>query len=769
MEQKQAIADRLKQSNNILVTVSNNPSVDQLSACIGLTLALNKLGKHATAVFSGNVPSTLEFLQPDKTLEKNTDSLRDFIIALDKAKADKLRYKVEDKVVKIFITPYKTSISEKDLDFSQGDFNVDAVIALGVHQQNELDQAITAHGRILHDAVVATVNVKPGGELGTINWLDTTASSLSELTVQLIDLVDKQVMDGQMATALLTGIVAETNRFSNEKTTPAVMSASAELMGFGANPMLVATKLQEPVAPPPPPPAPVATPAHDAGAKLQGEQGNPESHTDDGTLEIAHQPHEEPWNPEADKPVEEHSDQSQPAPEHHDEEHRKEQPAALPTPESEHKPEEEIKPEPMPAAPAYEPSLELPKVEPEVPQIHIDEHGSLHGLEGVNNHQGEPMVGGNTDPNKHMASNHMILQPPAGGQMSGMSGLGMSDDEVSTDPLSLSTPGSGFQSGNGFGGSPAASANIAAPEMPFLPPSMQPGGGVSPGTLPVPPASADDQTDDQAGDQDAQAAPEEDDPESKMVPPPAAPPQIVHPANAPVAPLMPQPGSMATPALPMTPAAEPGGETLSEIEADVNSPHLQMPGTSFSPTVAAPANDQPAGGVLNPPNIAPTIQPPAQGTPLFAGLQSPSAPSTPSPAPSLPPVPAAPSEPAAADLPDLSQPAPSAAPAPAAPEADLASARNAVMQAIASHPDTTSPEPIQALNAQPLGVPLHEAAAQAQTQAPAPAPAAPAINLDAAANPTFTLPDVDPAPAGPTTQAPPASPPPMMPPAAPGQ
>src|SRR6185295_18027075 len=226
MEQKQAIADRLKQSNNILVTVSNNPSVDQLSACIGLTLALNKLGKHATAVFSGNVPSTLEFLQPDKTLEKNTDSLRDFIIALDKAKADKLRYKVEDKVVKIFITPYKTSISEKDLDFSQGDFNVDVVVALGVHQQQELDQAITAHGRILHDAAVATINVKAGGELGTMNWLETRASSLSELVVELLDTVDKELMDGQMATAFLTGIVAETNRFSNDKTFPVTMSIS---------------------------------------------------------------------------------------------------------------------------------------------------------------------------------------------------------------------------------------------------------------------------------------------------------------------------------------------------------------------------------------------------------------------------------------------------------------------------------------------------------------------------------------------------------------
>src|SRR3954470_24245609 len=123
---KQQLLERLKTANNILVTVSANPSVDQLASCIGLTLLLNKTGKHATAVFSGKVPSTIEFLQPEKTISKSADALRDFIISLDKAKADKLRYKVEDQFVRIYITPYKTNISEKDLVFREGDFNVEA-------------------------------------------------------------------------------------------------------------------------------------------------------------------------------------------------------------------------------------------------------------------------------------------------------------------------------------------------------------------------------------------------------------------------------------------------------------------------------------------------------------------------------------------------------------------------------------------------------------------------------------------------------------------
>ncbi|MGH7157172.1 MAG: DHH family phosphoesterase, partial [Candidatus Saccharimonadales bacterium] len=207
---KQQIAERVKQANKFLVTVNANPTVDQLAACIGLTLLLNKMGKHATAIFSGKVPSTIGFLQPEKTLQTNTDSLRDFIISLDKNKADKLRYKVEQDVVRIFITPYRTSLSEKDLVFSQGDFNVEVVLALGVKDRAQLDAAITAHGRILHDATVVSVNAGPGKapNLGQINWQDEQASSLCEMLVSISEAFGPGLLDAQMATAFLTGIVA---------------------------------------------------------------------------------------------------------------------------------------------------------------------------------------------------------------------------------------------------------------------------------------------------------------------------------------------------------------------------------------------------------------------------------------------------------------------------------------------------------------------------------------------------------------------------------
>ncbi|MFZ2125951.1 MAG: hypothetical protein WAV04_00360 [Candidatus Microsaccharimonas sp.] len=247
---KQQIVEKIKASTNILVTVSNDPSVDALSAALGMTLILDKLEKHPTAVFSGTIPPAISFLEPEKTFDDTTDSLRDFIIALDKEKADHLRYKLEGDVVKIFITPYKTTITSDDLQFSQGDFNVELVIALGVDNQDHLDAALENHGQILHDATIITVTAgEQTSTLGGIDWHDAQSSSLTEMVAGLAEALKsdktKSLLDASIATALLTGIVAETDRFSNTHTTSRVMTTAAQLMAAGADQQLIASKLEE--------------------------------------------------------------------------------------------------------------------------------------------------------------------------------------------------------------------------------------------------------------------------------------------------------------------------------------------------------------------------------------------------------------------------------------------------------------------------------------------------------------------------------------------
>lgn len=244
---KKQIIDKIKDSNNVLVALNNSPTVDELSAALGITLAINKIDKHATAVFSGDIPAAIEFLEPEKTFENTVLSLQDFIIALDKEKADHLRYKVDGDMVKIFITPYRTTIDERDLEFSQGDYNVDFVLAIGVQSTDNLDKALESHGQILEDATVASISLNEDSALGTINWNDKNASSYCEIATSLVKDMrsDKEVLDEQISTALLTGIVAATDRFSNAKTSSRVMITAADLMSAGANQQLIAVQLEQ--------------------------------------------------------------------------------------------------------------------------------------------------------------------------------------------------------------------------------------------------------------------------------------------------------------------------------------------------------------------------------------------------------------------------------------------------------------------------------------------------------------------------------------------
>ena len=85
---KVEIATKMGEAKNVLIALSKDPSIDELSAAIGLSLYLDKMGKRATAIYSGATPNVLEFLRPEDRFESTADTLQDFVIAINKDKAD---------------------------------------------------------------------------------------------------------------------------------------------------------------------------------------------------------------------------------------------------------------------------------------------------------------------------------------------------------------------------------------------------------------------------------------------------------------------------------------------------------------------------------------------------------------------------------------------------------------------------------------------------------------------------------------------------------
>lgn len=237
------IVDNINSSDSILIALSDSPSVDELSAAIGLTMLLDRITKHATAIFSGEIPNTLEFLKPEDTLEKNTDSLRDFIIALNKEKADHIRYMIEGDYVRIYITPYRTTIDEKNLEFSHGDYNVDLVIAIDVENSEDLDDALSEYSRIMHDARTINISNNAPGHFADLEWSNPEASSVCEMIIKLAERLGVNDFDQDIATAFLTGIVSSTERFSNSHTTPEALTIASKLMSSGADQQLISNNI----------------------------------------------------------------------------------------------------------------------------------------------------------------------------------------------------------------------------------------------------------------------------------------------------------------------------------------------------------------------------------------------------------------------------------------------------------------------------------------------------------------------------------------------
>lgn len=237
------VADKIQHATNILIALSKDPNVDEISAAIALAFVLDQQKKHVTAIYSGQTPNALEFLRPEETFQKDISGLQDFIIALNKSKADHLIYQVEGDYVKILITPYKGQIKKEDLEYSYSDYNVDLVIVFNVNSGSEIDSALSEYGRIMHDATAVNITSSVPGRFADLEWSDPSKSSVCEMVYDLLGELEIDNTPQEVATALLTGILSATERFSNNRTKPTTMAVASKLMEAGADQQLISSNI----------------------------------------------------------------------------------------------------------------------------------------------------------------------------------------------------------------------------------------------------------------------------------------------------------------------------------------------------------------------------------------------------------------------------------------------------------------------------------------------------------------------------------------------
>lgn len=244
---KQQTSEAIRQAETILVMTGQRPSVDQVAAVIGLSMILRKVGKRVSAVVTDTLPSSVQILETDG-VERNLGGLRDFILKLDtgKAQVDSLRYEQDDGKLNIHISPAKGGFAPSDVTFDYGEpnFRYDLAIVLGVPTRVRIDRAYEQNLQLFEQIPVVNLDFHRSNEnYGAVNLIEPNASSLCEMLVALSESLQGGLLDAEIATTLLMGIVASTDRFTAAHTTSKSLTVAAQMMAAGARQQAVVKAL----------------------------------------------------------------------------------------------------------------------------------------------------------------------------------------------------------------------------------------------------------------------------------------------------------------------------------------------------------------------------------------------------------------------------------------------------------------------------------------------------------------------------------------------
>jgi len=238
---KQQIKPLLDQAEQILLLTHSNVDGDALGSVLALYMALTKLGKKVTSVVSGVIPKTYQFLPQIGVLSEEFKGSRDFIIHIScaNAQADKLKYNLEENKVNIVISPKNGSFREEDVTFEYGHPKFDLIFIMDSSNPDQTGPFFRENADLFYEVPIVNIDHHVTNEyFGQVNWVEVTATSTCEIVLSLIEALEgeskQKLMNEDIATCLLNGVISDTGSFQNANTTPKAFSIAAQLLAAGA-------------------------------------------------------------------------------------------------------------------------------------------------------------------------------------------------------------------------------------------------------------------------------------------------------------------------------------------------------------------------------------------------------------------------------------------------------------------------------------------------------------------------------------------------------
>lgn len=238
MNTSQQIIKLITYSKRILLVDPINTDGDSLGSVLALYLVLKKLDKKVEMISIGKISEIYKFLPEVDKVREDFGQAQELIISLDcsEIKPQELNYQMDGDRLKIFIKPEKGAFDIKKIETHEEKLDYDLIIVLDTADTKLLGNFyLTNKDLFLEKATINIDHHASNQYFAKVNLVEPNATSTAEVLVPIIKSLGDDLIDAQVATCLLAGIVFDTWSFQNVNTTPSSLALASELYQKGAD------------------------------------------------------------------------------------------------------------------------------------------------------------------------------------------------------------------------------------------------------------------------------------------------------------------------------------------------------------------------------------------------------------------------------------------------------------------------------------------------------------------------------------------------------
>jgi phosphoesterase RecJ-like protein len=238
LDLEQQIFRQWEKSKNILIIFSAEGG-DALASSSALFLFFKKIGLAAEVVGPKDPQrrELLSFLPAYTEIKNDLHNLRHFIVSLNiqQAKVNQIKYTVDQEQLNFIISPATGWFKPEDVTARAGEFKYDLIITLGLSDLESLGSIYDDNIEFFYKTTIINIDHHPANEeFGQVNFVDLNAVATSEILFYLLKNYKPELMDEDIATCLLAGIIQETKNFKTANLTPRTLLTTSELITRGA-------------------------------------------------------------------------------------------------------------------------------------------------------------------------------------------------------------------------------------------------------------------------------------------------------------------------------------------------------------------------------------------------------------------------------------------------------------------------------------------------------------------------------------------------------